>query len=28
VICENEAEQRKVYEQLIGQGLECRVVVT
>jgi len=28
VICENEAEQRKVYEQLTGQGLECRVVVT
>jgi hypothetical protein len=28
VICENEANQRKVYEQLSGQGLECRVVVT
>ena len=28
VICEDEANQRKVYEQLTGQGLECRVVVT
>jgi hypothetical protein len=28
VICEDEANQRKVYEQLTGLGLECRVVVT
>ena len=27
-ICKDEADQRKVYEQLTGQGLECRVVVT
>ena len=27
-ICKDEADQRTVYEQLIGQGLECRVVVT
>ena len=28
VICKDEADQQQVYEQLIGQGLECRVVVT
>lgn len=27
-ICKDEADQRRVYEQLIGLGLECRVVVT
>ena len=27
-ICKDESDQRKVYEQLTGQGLECRVVVT
>jgi hypothetical protein len=28
VICQDEADQRSVYEKLTGQGLECRVVVT
>lgn len=28
VICKGEADQRKVYEKLTGQGFECRVVVT
>jgi hypothetical protein len=27
-ICEDEADQQKVYEQLTGLGLSCRVVVT
>jgi sporulation protein YlmC with PRC-barrel domain len=28
VICQDEADQRQVYERLTNQGLECRVVVT